>query len=579
MGWFSWDNGSSSDIGQQRYYDAYEFLNTGVVYTSHGGTGCHSSVECASGYACVGGRCTQIQQPGGQSSSGPCGSGPGSGGGASGPGTGGCSSSAATVSRNPSQGSNGGCTTSTCGSGNGQSSGYKDSDCCGERCCRFSANPSGPYPIVNCYCGPCPGQTGDRCGDGYAPCGPGLSCVNGYCTDAGSCNDFCDSYYKSNGNHSGGCTDDNVCSECEGCSNNTCSVDSPNAPCHCNPSKLPNCHSCNSDGTSSYDPANCLECSTIQNYPCPQCKKFVDATACQPIGTNGLSIVNKAQQAAYNKCAELCGPSTPFNPNRCAGDCVSKTIGPISGTCPDPDAPIPGCPDGADCSWSGCIQAGGQYSLLYYECDMSEVPDDCKACDCNCHDDCPTCYECNSKGECVPDPACCTDSSGTLHPRCYNQSTGAVGSCCNGFACRADGTCANKVRITVPAREHIYSITCACCCACEGRPSNCCYTPCGTETTGGQSAVVTLPNSKCRAFAEWVSRTTSTTPSGGTWACASGKTGYGGVLEYGYYDENNRRVALTPRLYFDGTYYETGTGCTNYSYYPNPPEVIIGQPE
>ena len=131
------------------------------------------------------------------------------------------------------------------------------------------------------------------------------------------------------------------------------------------------------------------------------------AKVCQEKGLSGLSVCTQANNAAAQACAEACSGSGGQDP--CAGICVSKTTAPQSGTCPSPDAPISGCPDGANCQWTGCIEAGGQYSLLYNECDVTQVPDECKACDCNCHNDCPPCYLCGSNGECYLDPTCKTE--------------------------------------------------------------------------------------------------------------------------------------------------------------------------
>jgi hypothetical protein len=46
---------------------------------------------------------------------------------------------------------------------------------------------------------------------------------------------------------------------------------------------------------------------------------------------------------------------------------------------------------------------------------MTNVPESCKECDCNCHNDCPSCQLCGADGTCYPDPNC----SGNFKSRWY----------------------------------------------------------------------------------------------------------------------------------------------------------------
>lgn len=407
MGWSLDSWGSDSRLSQ-----ADQFLNTGIVGTAFGGTGCTSSSQCASGYKCSGGRCVQVTTDGGSGGSGgsygssggvgsgrcdggPDGSPPGSG-----AGTGGCSSP------NPvGGGGGGGCTTSTCGQG---TYGYgEDSDCCGERCCRYFATGIPSEPInVNCYCGNCPGTNGSRCGDGYSPCGPGLGCVNGYCTKPKACSKWCTEYYEANGELGPGCSRDWICDECTECTGqfdgggNYCESKA-SLPCHCNGAELEECDICNSDG--SVTQGTCLECCNVMNYPC-ECGKTVNATACQPVGTSGLSICNIMQIAAAQKCAEECATT----PDPCAPSCEPKRQT-SPGPCPE-NPTAPAAQDGFDNTWTGCIDAGdGNHVTLYDECDYSNLPEGCGECDCNCDYDCDICEYCNEEGKCVSE---CVPPSG-----------------------------------------------------------------------------------------------------------------------------------------------------------------------
>lgn len=443
MGWSldSW-GGANTRVAQ-----ASQFLSTGIVGTAFGGTGCTSSSQCASGYKCSGGRCVQATTSGGSGGSGgvgnntggsyvPCDGGPDGAPSGGGPGSGGCSSPTPIGG-----GGGGGCTTSTCGQG---SSGYgQDSDCCGDRCCRYFATGIPFEPInVNCYCGNCPGTNGSRCGDGYPPCGPGLACINGYCTEVKPCNKFCSEYYEANGEDAAGCSQDYRCDECTECTGefgngggNYCDSKA-NLPCHCNGADLAECDICNSDG--SVSPGVCLECCTIQNYDCG-CGVAVTARVCRDRDASGPSQCNLAQDAAAQKCAEECGGPGKLHP--CAGICEGR-IQNGTGPCPDPNDPID-CPDGSNCNWTGCIEANGNHSILYNQCDMTNVPEECKACDCNCHNDCPPCQLCGADGTCYQDPspecacggapkcgnACCQEGETCIESEPGNEATR---TCCDG---------------------------------------------------------------------------------------------------------------------------------------------------
>lgn len=406
MGW------SLNNWGSSRVEAASEFLRTGVVGTSFGGTGCFGSNQCAVGYACIGGRCVKTDEAGGGSGGSYSGSSNGAGGyypgGSCGSGTDGSVSgdgSIGTGSCATSSSSSGGpvgCTVPTCGEGSNGYGGF-DSDCCGTRCCRYQAGVGG-VPTVNCYCGNCPGFTGDPCSSD-ADCASGV-CINGRCADPKRCVSFCYEYYEANGDFAAGCSSDDVCDECTECggsssSGDYCTQKADAPPCHCDPGSVGDCDLCADDG--SVIPGVCLECATISNYDC-NCGVSLNVTVCQPQGTSGLSIVNKAQDAAKAACKEECSQSTS-EPDKCAPSIATKTVC-APGTCGDPGSGLPANEDGKNNVWTGCIEANGEACVLYTEEDYSDLPDECKGCDCNCHNDCPSCQLCGADGTCYPDPAC-----------------------------------------------------------------------------------------------------------------------------------------------------------------------------
>lgn len=184
------------------------------------------------------------------------------------------------------------------------------------------------------------------------------------------------------------------------------------APCHCDPLSVPECTKCNEDGTTSPDPTSCQKCVTITNTECPGCDATIlSQTCCYPLQDweNGLSPVNRCQAEIDAECAELCDkPDATPKPDPCQGICTEEKIGPLPGDCTTVADQID-LADGHRALITGCIEAGGQAAVLYNDCDVSNVPDSCKGCDCNCHNDCPDCQLCGADGTCYPDPSCPTD--------------------------------------------------------------------------------------------------------------------------------------------------------------------------
>jgi hypothetical protein len=395
--------------GAARVEAAEKFLSTGVVGTSFGGSGCFGSNQCAVGYACIGGRCVRTDGAGGGTggsygggssgggyyTGGSCGSGPDSyvpGG--NGSGTGSCATS--------SGGGGGpvGCTIPTCGEG---TFGYggDDSDCCGTRCCRYQAGVGG-YPTVNCYCGNCPGITGQRCISG-ADCLSGI-CINGRCADPKPCNAFCAEYHEANGGHAAGCSDKDLCDECTQCSgvaengSNYCEEKADAPPCHCNPDAVGECDLCANDG--SVVPGVCMTCCEVANYDCG-CGVAVTAKVCRDRDASGRSECNLAQDAAAAECAKQCANNNEPDP------CAPKIKGLFQcvegANCDNGGPDLPPNENGKKNVWTGCIDNGTKACVLYNEEDYNDLPAECEGCDCNCHNDCPACELCNAEGKCVKD--------------------------------------------------------------------------------------------------------------------------------------------------------------------------------
>lgn len=346
--WIEW----GKTYGDATFAAGQEFLASGNVGTPIGGTYCRSSTECASGYACIDGRCLPSYFGNSDGSNSGCG---GSGGGG-----GGCFDGPT------------GCTTSSCGNG-------ETVDCCGPRYCRFFQGGG-----VSCACGEPP---------------------------ATSCTVFCDAYSASFGLTGAGC-EGKICDECASCDGNyfsstynTC-IPQTGGPCHCDPSSLPECYKCNDQGTTELD-LNCKQCVQIYNVEC-SCGKTIDNTCCYTLedltGLYGGDPVTRCQDETAVKCAQACEGEAPAE-DPCKGECTTQKIGPLPGTCQDVTDQI-SVVDGHRVVGTGCIEAGGQATVLYDDCDMTNVPEECAVCDCNCNNDCPNCLLCGADGKCYPDPAC-----------------------------------------------------------------------------------------------------------------------------------------------------------------------------
>lgn len=373
-----------NDFWNDRADAANDFLNTGVINsivqnsnnfssgslsspsTGSGNSGlstgsnCVSTSQCPSGWGCVNGRCQQLTN--GSSTS------------ISSPGRGGnCDPDEPEAPCN-SGGPNSCQEQPQCGDTDDQA---RARDCCGTRCCSFGSA-SSSRPGISCYCGECPPLPG--------------------------CTRFCDSYLKANGEVGPGCGEGSGgnscdgCSECDGNVGGECQPIFIGADCWCEQEgecNSDNCETCVTDedspdlGSCRLDESNCQQCATITNHLCPCNIILPPITVCKPYGEGGLLPINLAQREAAEQCGEECD----IKPDPCKPKTTSATY--CGGVA---------CPEGS--TQTGFLEAGGETCVFCSTKDYSDLPDSCKDCDCNCHDDCPNCQLCGADGTCYPDPAC-----------------------------------------------------------------------------------------------------------------------------------------------------------------------------
>lgn len=380
---------------------------------------CTSSSQCSSGYACVNGSClrTTTAPTGGGTSNGQINN------------AGGCDQNDPNSPCN-SSGQSACSTTPNCG----DIPNPRPEECCGTRCCSFGSA-SSDRPGVNCYCGKCPKDEGK------------------------SCNIFCDGYSSANGESVMGCTPESSCTECTSCSlfSGTCQPIS-GAPCWCEGSQCQDCLSCDTNPASpSFGlciPARsgaCSACSHVDAYKCPCGETVGPITACRVYGPGGSGYggnVILSSKSAQEIAQEQCEPASTCDP--CKGDCTSKTY------C---NEEVPPCPNGMKCTDNGTISGGGQSCSIRTECDMSNVPEKCKECDCNCDNDCQECEYCAADGTCQPDPACDQCPEGQkLCPggnNCCNADLTCVSTYRNVFQTSANGDTATYFSVGGPANYSV----------------------------------------------------------------------------------------------------------------------------
>ena len=321
--------------------------------------GCVASEECPSGYSCINGQCTRMGPGGDQQLPSP------------GDATG-CDPLDPESPCN--SGAPGSCQQApTCGDDS------EAKDCCGERCCTFGSA-SSTRPGVHCFCGPCPPWP--------------------------TCNSFCEAYLSAIGNPGPGCTegpDGNSCDKCNVCDLGEC-VPDPDAPCFCDAAACASsgeCLGCDIDpesfdfGVCGYvGDLRCQNCATITNYLCPCGIVLPPVTACKGKEEDGILAINLAQAEAAKQCDDLCPK------DRCR---LKKNV--VKNCC---------FADYGDCTYPICtplqkeigrIQDENGYGCVICE-NPSTLPDNCGLVQCNCHGDCPDCYECGPTGMCELDERC-----------------------------------------------------------------------------------------------------------------------------------------------------------------------------
>jgi len=360
---FSRDNEFSQKIESQNT------TNNGLS----AGASCISTSQCPSGWGCVNGVCTQLNN--------------GSSGGGNSPGGGRDCDPDDPESPCNSGGPNSCQQTPQCGD-----TADEARDCCGTRCCSFGSA-SSSRPGVHCWCDKCPPWPG--------------------------CTSFCESYLKANGEVGPGCKegrDGNSCDSCTECDGNVggeCQPIFAGAPCWCEGKECNagGCQKCDTDtesdnfGDCTFEPSGCQQCATIRNHLCPCNVILPPITVCKPYGQGGLLPINLAQQEAAKRCSELCktgcdvcddlvlyGNRCCFSDSGCTfPQCEQNQV--TVGSSVDPTTGL------------GCVTCKTTYPNLS-KCTGQPKPPECEQNECNCHSDCPDCDKCSSLGTCVPDPLC-----------------------------------------------------------------------------------------------------------------------------------------------------------------------------
>lgn len=320
------------DAARKRTNAAYEFLSTGVILGTLGGSKCYGSEDCGSGWGCVNNQCVYLSQANTDSL---CGIGPS--------GSGGC-------------GGDSGCGTSTPGTS------CLAADCCGTRCCRFESGGNGILN-VNCFCGEC--QEEER-----------------------ECNNFCDSYYKNGGVLGEGCSSSVVCSECSYCSSSGRCAISNTGPCWCL-SSLPNCTLCTESGAV-VDNQACWPCRDFTKCGEPTGERY-----CSPGLGGSLNLLQSVNGRPIDapcdptpKCEPICYTRTVDVNGQGSVDTPASTLYP--NCCPTCECTNQGfiTADYGDGSFLTVY--------FIKECDSQTLPADCFTTDCRCHSDCPSCFKCSN---------------------------------------------------------------------------------------------------------------------------------------------------------------------------------------
>lgn len=418
-GWSDFNSASRYKSAKQQTVDT--FLRTGYYL-------CFDSVQCASGYACIGGKCVLQSNEGTPATQ--CGA---------------TSTYELGVPGGCPSGGEAGCTSTGCSN---------NADCPCLRCCRYDR-----YGNVNCQCGSCP-------------------------EEPFRCDPFADTYYKNVGAFFPG-TQDVTCSECQSCDvfSGECAKRNP-APCWCTP--CPTGSECYTDGSCkpipppglclykticnertgerccknltdwAEDPTHCADGSLLAQ-PCPEpltCELKSYTEMGDPSTVSALSLpcpddctcefVNKI---GYN-CTEQFGGCeyTVVTYDQCCrkkAKCTSKTV-----YAPLENFEVP-CYPGCRCTYNGYITVGGTTAHFYTEC-CGEKECDCIKNPTTCDQQCAECEECKD-GRCrevqttcpplVQPPSLANDTcfTGYFGYGCFTNITFVDYDCCYFSSFRPDG--------------------------------------------------------------------------------------------------------------------------------------------
>ena len=403
-------------------------------------SGCNSTSECGSGFACIGQYCVKVDgrnvTGGGNSNVGagsnceiinpvteepidpgdPCGGPTGGSGG----------------------GSVGGCTVPGCGvpdlvGGSGDDGGSNSGGltCCGGTTYR--------------YC---------RSGGCVESCSPPPVPLDG-------CSSFCTNYYQANGSYGRNCGSGNTCSECQYCYDPS-ERDKPaycrnksNAPCYCPGGEQceGQCETCDRDsGECKKDCNGCMD--TCNCFVTCSCGKRITQNWSQPHCQSGLVCSSACREDLQKQCKDVC-PDPP--PDPCKGDpnepcerqcnCVRLTINCGESFPPTPD----GCSDtflGYVSTCDGQAANSGLETSIRRRC-CGDPPDACK-CDGPNAKSCGECMTC-IEGRCKKDPDCDEECRG---PVCDGQCCGEGGSC--------DAQCSTTVVDACHGNGYTFSHPCSC---------------------------------------------------------------------------------------------------------------------
>ena len=216
------------------------------------------------------------------------------------------------------------------------------------------------------------------------------------------CVEFCDEYYKANGEEGPSCSERKRCDECSDCDNGDCEKKTGSSPCHCNSTTLGFCEYCKPDGTVGRRENNCAPCCTRSKKCCND--ETVSIRSC---GWSSIENLCKyAQEAVERECRKK-SCDNPDELPECRGSCEDYVEEQPPGPCSDPAY----IPSGLAVTITGCIEGPDSSFLLYSNCAPgaeAETDTCCPPPECNCHSDCEEGEFCSgATGKCqspAPEP-------------------------------------------------------------------------------------------------------------------------------------------------------------------------------